>query len=187
VGALKTLLSRLRWEGRRFVSRFGASAALAACLGLMLIVASVAVFVAERNIEQLQSELSASSAQRRAAQIRPDDGGNGDLLRRLPPHGELPDQLKRIYMAAEREQVRLKIAEYRTKTEPDGSLVSVNISAIAADEYLRIQRALIEILNTVPNVGLESATFRRPDRRSTRVDARLSLVLYLRASEAARR
>jgi hypothetical protein len=185
MGALEIARARVRWEALRRLKRIDAGIALAGGLGLVTLIAAVGTYAAGSEIERLRSQLDASVSPNPTTQVLRDDGGR-DLLRRLPPSIEFPSQLKRIYAAAEQENVRLTIAEYRTKSELGSSLTSVTISAVATDDYVRIQRALIEILNTAPNIGLESATFRRPDRRSTRVDARLTFVVYLRGSEGSR-
>lgn len=177
---LDLMRRRLLWEVRRLMQDTRATLALAmvASLASVALIAVVATAITWVQLQPLRSALEqAQTAAQSLTPARP-----LRTVQQLPAHTELPAQLKRIYQAAEAAQVRLNVAEYRTRTEPDGALMSVSVAASASDDFARIQRALIEILHTLPNAGLESVSLRRADRNGTRVDARIHLVLYLHAT-----
>lgn len=175
VWAVRPLLSRRQWP------MLAAIAMLA-----IAVIAGLAAWARHSELDRLRRQLI-EAQQRRNEQL-----ASGPLqparvaLSRLPPHESVHEQLREIYQAADRTQVRIAMAEYRTLVDAQANLVVVNVAMTITDEYLPIQRALIEVLRSLPNAGLESAAFRRPDRRSSRVEARLNLVLHFRAGSAIR-
>jgi hypothetical protein len=175
---ISDLNARLVWESRRLLRRLGPWTLLAIVL---LIVGTAALSAAHLRSRQNAAaavriaELRAVPAAWRSSSPASEPA---KLRAPFPPLDERHAQLRDVLAAAERAGVQVRVGEYRLKAGPSGAYTSLRVALTLADDYAKIQSMLIDALNRVRTMTLESATFGRPDRKARVVEARLNLIFY---------
>lgn len=161
-----------------------AGAALAAFAALFLV---LAVMPASARLEQVRQEAgTARDALRKMA--REGIAGGSDQESRLavfyrsfPAMAAAPDWLEKIYAAAARQSIGLEQGEYKLLESSDERLAVLQVNLPVRGSDLQIRNFVAEVLNEVPVAALEDVSFQRQAIGDPAVEAKVRLMLYLRA------
>lgn len=93
----------------------------------------------------------------------------------------ITEWLARLYAAAERAGVELKLADYRRIEPPDVPLLLQEVSLPVTGDYARIRAFTERVLGAVPVASLDHVSFRRPRVNVSQIEAELKFTLYLPA------
>ena len=91
--------------------------------------------------------------------------------------------LGRLYAAADRAGVELKIADYRRIEPPDVPLLLQEVSLPVIGDYTRIRAFAERVLGAVPVASLDHVSLRRPRVNTNQIEAELKFTLYLPAAK----
>lgn len=97
----------------------------------------------------------------------------------FPALDAAPDLLGKIYQAAGRHGLDLPHGEYRVKRERTGGLLRYQVILPVHGTYTQVRDFLAEVLKQIPFAALDHVSFERETIGQTRVEARISLTLYL--------
>lgn len=140
------------------------------------------------RLEQARQEaVAASEALKKMAQQGIAGGGNQEsglaaFYRFFPPMADAPDWLGKIYSAAARQSISLEQGEYRLIGNKDERLAVYQINLPLRGSDRQIRNFVAEVLNQVPVAALEDISFQRQAIGSPEVQAKVRLLLYLRAN-----
>ena len=184
------LAPRLIWQGRRQLRRIGAGAlAGAACLCLA---AAAAWHGRQLDHEQqvLARQLKATAraaAEQAAAPPAPTEaGGVAAFHAYLPPHDTIPDLLKDLVQVAQQEGITLAKAEYKPQLDDQAGFLRYQITLPVKADYAHLQSFIINALQTLPTLTLDSVSFKREQIEAGDIEARIQFVLLVRQQEARR-
>ena len=97
----------------------------------------------------------------------------------FPRTSGVPDQLEKVYAAAERQALRLDQGDYRAVREGVGKLVRYQITLPVKGTYPQIRQFVTGVLTDVPSIALENIQFERQKVGETNIEAKIRLVMYL--------
>lgn len=181
--------ARLAWEGRRLWQRFGWPVAVGlACCTFALF----ATWQTQQSAQRRQALAVKLEAAQSAMAAKPsNDVRQGDIVRQidafyayLPPHDAIPDQLKQLINLAEKNGVMLVQAEYKPQAEVDAGFLRYQIVLPVKAAYPSIQTFMLNALQALPTLTLESVAFKRDRIESTEVEARIHFVLLVKKPAA---
>lgn len=141
------------------------------------------------RLEQVQQETGAASEALRKMVQQGIAGGNDQesrlaaFYRFFPARAAAPDWLARIYAAAARQSISLEQGEYKLLGSKGERLVVYQINLPIRGSDRQIRNFVAKVLNQVPVAALEDISFQRQAIGSPEVQAKVRLLLYLRASE----
>ena len=102
----------------------------------------------------------------------------------LPPHDAIPDQLKQLINLAEKNGVMLVQAEYKPQAEVDAGFLRYQIVLPVKAAYPSIQTFMLNALQALPTLTLESVAFKRDRIESAEVEARIHFMLLVKKPAA---
>lgn len=161
-------------------------------VGIGLVVSSVVFYAwviipSSARLEQVRQETGAASeALKRMAQ-QGIAGGNDQESRLavfynfFPARATAPDWLAKIYAAAAEQSIRLEQGEYKLLGSGGDRLIGYQINLPINGSDRQIRNFVAEALNRVPVAALEDISFQRQTIGGSAVEAKVRLVLYLRA------
>ena len=120
--------------------------------------------------------------------VTPDDRA-GDLVRfyaLLPPLGQLPEELERVYALAQAQALELRQAEYRLEQRATGP-VAYRITLPLRGSYAQVRAFLDAVLREMPLASVDALRFERERAADARLDARIHLTLHFRPGDTAER
>lgn len=89
--------------------------------------------------------------------------------------------LSRLYAAAERAGVELKLADYRRIEPADVPLLLQEVTLPVTGDYARIRAFAEGVLGTVPVASLDHVSLRRPRVNMNQIEAELKFTIFLPA------
>lgn len=182
------LASRLAWQTRRAARRTG----IAAMAGMVCLAAALLAHWHGARLEQRQQALALqlAAAARAAAQpampLATPSSGVDAFYAYLPPHDTIPDQLKELVRVAQGSGITLAKAEYKPEQDSKAGFLRYQIALPVRADYARLQRFIVDALQTLPTLTLESVTFKREQIDTGEVEARIQFVLLVRRQEGRR-
>lgn len=178
--------ARLLWQTRRQLRRIGA-AALVGGAGLAL-AAAAAWHSQHLNQQQQRLTRQVAAAARAAAQPTapaPTEASSIAAFRAyLPAHDTIPDQLKELVAVARQHGITLTKAEYKPQQDDKAGFLRYQITLPVKADYARLQGFIINALQTLPTLTLDSVGFKRDQIESGEIEARIQFVLLVRQQEA---
>lgn len=136
------------------------------------------ISASQRKLQSLQQQLATksslpvSSALDHEEQLRVFYNG-------FAPDDKLPDTLKRIYQAAEKQQLVLETGEYaRLQTGAD-RLARFRVSLPVKGSFKQVLGFMDTVLQDNPTVALENAAFKRDKVDDEAVEAKLVYLVYM--------
>lgn len=183
MAAVTSIAPRARWQARRGLRRFGAPAAIGAaalaCALAMLGHASVL----QQQLPAMQARLAgaarAAAVPVAAAPTAAD--GLAAFYRHLPAHAEIPVQLQTLVEIADKHQVPLAKADYKAQVEPQAGFMRYQINLPVHAEYAAVQAFMLEALQALPALTLDSVAFKRERAGASTVEARIQFILLVRS------
>ena len=97
----------------------------------------------------------------------------------FPESSQSPDLLAKIYAAAVKQKVRLGQGEYRLARDQGGYLLRYQIQLPVKAEYLQIRGFINQVLSELPNVSMDSISFRRRRTFDPVLDAQIELSIFM--------
>jgi len=177
------LAARVAWEARRLLRRLG----WGACAGaLSLALAGAGAWQAQR-LDLRQEQLTADIAQARARRLAPQPVPVPDSTRRLaafhdylPAHETIPELLKQLVGAADKNGIALAKADYKPQADDGAAFMRYEITLPVKADYARVQAFIVSALRELPTLTLDSVTFQREQIESGEVEAKLHFKLLVR-------
>lgn len=115
-----------------------------------------------------------------AADQRPAAERLAAFYARFPAMAELPVRLQELHRLAESHGVVLARADYRASRDAGTGLQRVTLDLPVSGAFDPVYQWLAEVLESMPEVALESLSIKREDTAAGEVDVELRLVLFLR-------
>lgn len=184
------LAPRLIWQGRRLLRRVGTGALTGgACLCL-----AIAAVSNSQQLDQEQQVLARqlkaaarSAAEQTAIPPAPTEaGGVAAFHAYLPPHDTIPDLLKELVEVAGQNGITLAKAEYKPQLDDKAAFLRYQITLPVKADYARLQGFIINALQTLPTLTLDSVSFKREQIEAGEIEARIQFVLLVRQQEVRR-
>ena len=181
---------RLQWEAQRLWRQLGWPCAIgAACLAL----AAVAVrqgdaLAARQRPLTLQLAAAARQAALPATAATPDADSDASSLAAfhayLPAHDSIPEQLKTLLEVAQKSGVTLAKADYKPQEDGTAPFLRYQITLPVRAEYAQLQAFLVDALQELPTLTLDSVLFKREQIEAGEIDARIQFILLVKKPEA---
>jgi Tfp pilus assembly protein PilO len=176
------------WQGRRLARRVGAGAiAGAACLVLAMLASWHGTQLEQRQLalsRQLNAAARAAALPR--VQAPTAAGGVAAFYAYLPAHEAIPDQLKELVRVAQQSGITLAKAEYKAQQDAKAGFLRYQITLPVKAEYANVQTFIINALQALPTLTLDSVAFKRDQIEAGDIDTRIQFVLLVRRQEAKR-
>lgn len=179
---------RLGWETRRLWRKTGAAAAI----GFTALVAAILAQWHTGTLHQQELALrrQLQTATRAAAQppapVPTAAGGLNAFYSFLPAHSAIPEQLQTLVDIAARHKVPLAKAEYKAQHEPRAGFLRYQINLPVKAEYASVQAFMLDALQAMPALTLDSVAFKRERIDSGDIEARVQFILLVRKAEDAK-
>lgn len=172
---LRTRLPLLRYRIERLgLAGLGGLAALIATFGIGLFV----LLPAHRSIVALSDQLARGEP---ASRVQP-AGGEPALLASLPTRAQIPAVLGQILVAAGAAGVSLDQGRYAYDPPHSGRLGRYSLEFPVKAPYPNVRDFIDRTLRSVPAAGLAKLRIKRKDVGSTRTQADIGFVVYLRGN-----
>lgn len=179
---------RLAWESRRLWRKTGRAAAIGiAALAAALLAQWHAAGMHQRELALRQQVAAAArAAGQPQAPVPTAADGLSAFYAYLPAHAAIPEQLQTLVDIAARHKVPLAKAEYKAQSEPRAGFMHYQINLPVKAEYASVQAFMLEALQAMPTLTLDSVAFKRERTDSGDTEARIQFVLLVRKAEDAR-
>jgi hypothetical protein len=179
---------RLAWEGKRLWRKAGR----AACAGVAALAAALlaqwhTTGMHERELA-LRQQLAAATriATQPQSPIPTAADGLSAFYAYLPAHDAIPEQLQTLVDIAGKHKVPLAKAEYKAQSEPRAGFMRYQVTLPVKAEYASVQAFMLEALQAMPTLTLDSVAFKRERADSGETEARIQFALLVRKAEGAR-
>ncbi|MFO1318356.1 MAG: hypothetical protein U1F52_01960 [Burkholderiales bacterium] len=183
----RALSLRLRWLGRREMSRLGWSGlAGIALLVFALGIALSALWPARHEVASLRAEFAELRTKLRAT------GGPGGahasptkqaqletFYAFFPPAETLPDWVGQVHNAAARSGLALEKGEYQLQRPPGSRLARYQIQLPVKGTYPQLRGFIATVLQKVPAAAIEDVAVKRETIGAPVLEARVRISLYL--------
>ncbi len=184
--------ARARWEARRLGRRLGWAAG-AGLLGLALaLLASWQGAALERRqhtlTEQLKTAALKAAATPASAEVEPDQDARqlAAFYAYLPAHDAIPDQLKELVRVAQQTGVTLVKAEYKAQPELNAAFLRYQITLPVKADYAAVQSFIVNALQGLPTLTLDSVIFKREQIEAGEIEARIQFILLVKKAGPSR-
>jgi len=180
---------RIVWESRRIGRRLGWSLIVAiACLCLATLAAWRTYHLSQQQ-DLLKKQLQVM--QSRAADRPTNETAVQDVAGQLtafyaylPEHDEIPDLLKHLMNIAGKNGVVLSQGEYKPQPEPNADFMRYQIALPVKASYPSLQNFMVNALQDLPTLTLESVLFKRETIESGEVEAKINFILLVKKKSA---
>ncbi|MCC7695351.1 type 4a pilus biogenesis protein PilO [Janthinobacterium sp. EB271-G4-7A] len=181
---------RLAWEAQRLGRTLGWPSALgAACLALAAFAMQQGDALAARQ-QQLAAQLAAAAKQSAQPPVAVALDADADSLAAfhayLPAHDSIPDQLKALLEVAQKSGVTLAKADYKPQEDGNTAFLRYQITLPVKAEYAQLQTFIVDALQALPTLTLDSVLFKREQIEAGEIDARIQFILLVKKAEVRR-
>ena len=181
---------RLQWEAQRLWRTLGWPCAIgAACLALAAFALRQGDALAARQ-QQLAAQLAAAARQSALPPTAITLDADADSLAAfhayLPAHDSIPDQLKALLEVAQKSGVTLAKADYKPQEDGNTAFLRYQITLPVHAEYAQLQTFIVDALQVLPTLTLDSVLFKREQIEAGEIDARIQFILLVKKAEVRR-
>ena len=181
---------RLQWEAQRLWRSLGWPCAIgAACLALAAFAMQQGDALAARQ-QQLAAQLAAAARQSALPPAPITLDADADSLATfhayLPAHDSIPEQLKALLEVAQKSGVTLAKADYKPQEDGNTAFLRYQITLPVHAEYAQLQTFIIDALQALPTLTLDSVLFKREQIEAGEIDARIQFILLVKKAEVRR-
>ncbi|MDZ5632127.1 type 4a pilus biogenesis protein PilO [Janthinobacterium sp. GMG1] len=181
---------RLAWEASRLWRTLGWPCALGAA-GLALTAFAVQQGDAlARHQQQLRAQLAIMAKQAALPPAPITLDADADSLAAfhayLPAHDSIPDQLKALLEVAQKSGVTLAKADYKPQEDGNTAFLRYQITLPVKAEYAQLQTFIVDALQALPTLTLDSVLFKREQIEAGEIDARIQFILLVKKAEVRR-
>ncbi|WP_219115454.1 type 4a pilus biogenesis protein PilO [Janthinobacterium sp. UMAB-56] len=181
---------RLQWEAQRLWRSLGWPCAIgAAYLALAAFAMQQGDALAERQ-QQLTAHLAAAARQAALPPAAVTLDADADSLAAfhayLPAHDSIPEQLKALLEVAQKSGVTLAKADYKPQEDGNTAFLRYQITLPVRAEYAQLQAFIVDALQALPTLTLDSVLFKREQIEAGEIDARIQFILLVKKAEVRR-
>lgn len=181
---------RLLWEAQRLWRTSGWPCAIgAACLALAAFAVQQGDALAAYQ-QQLTAQLAAAARQSAlpptAITLDADVDSLAAFHAYLPAHDSIPDQLKALLEVAQKSGVTLTKADYKPQEDGNTAFLRYQITLPVKAEYAQLQAFIVDALQELPTLTLDSVLFKREQIEAGEIDARIQFILLVKKAEVRR-
>lgn len=178
---------RLRWEAQRLWRQLGWPCAIgAASLALAVVAVQQGEALALRQ-QQLTAQLAAAARQSAMPSTASTLDADADSLAAfhayLPRHDSIPEQLKTLLEVAQKSGVTLAKADYKPQEDGNAAFLRYQITLPVKAEYAQLQAFIVDALQELPTLTLDSVLFKREQIEAGEIDARIQFILLVKKPE----
>ncbi|PLY48484.1 hypothetical protein CSZ94_00620 [Janthinobacterium sp. ROICE36] len=182
--------TRLQWEAQRLWRSLGWPCAVgAACLVLAIFCVWQGDALAERQ-QQLRTQLAMMAKQAALPPAAVTLDADADSLAAfhayLPAHDSIPEQLKALLEVAQKSGVTLSKADYKPQEDGSTAFLRYQITLPVKAEYAQLQTFIVDALQALPTLTLDSVLFKREQIEAGEIDARIQFILLVKKAEVRR-
>ncbi|WP_226935434.1 type 4a pilus biogenesis protein PilO [Janthinobacterium sp. GW458P] len=179
---------RLAWEARRLWRTLGWPSAIgAACLALAAVAVQQGDALAGRQ-QPLRAQLAVMAKQAALPPAPVTLDADADSLAAfhayLPAHDSIPEQLKTLLEVAQQSGVTLAKADYKPQEDGNTAFLRYQIILPVKAEYVQLQAFIVDALQELPTLTLDSVLFKREQIEAGEIDARIQFILLVKKAEA---
>jgi hypothetical protein len=173
---------RARWQLRRTLRRLGAPAATGAAALACALAMLWHAQALRQQLPAMQARLAAVSRATAIPVAAPPTAADGlaAFYRHLPAHAAIPAQLQTLVDIADKHHVPLAKAEYKPQAEPRAGFMRYQVNLPVKADYAAVQAFMLEALQALPALTLDSVAFKRERGDSAEVEARIQFILLVR-------
>lgn len=181
---------RLAWEAQRLWRMLGWPSAIgAACLALAAFAVQQGDALGTRQ-QQLAAQLATAARQAALPPAPVTLDADADSLAAfhayLPAHDSIPDQLKALLEVAQKSGVTLAKADYKPQEDGNPAFLRYQITLPVKAEYAQLQTFIVDALQALPTLTLDSVLFKREQIEAGEIDARIQFILLVKKAEVRR-
>lgn len=181
---------RLAWEAARLWRMLGWPSAIgAACLALAAFAVQQGDALGTRQ-QQLAAQLATAARQAALPPAPVTLDADADSLAAfhayLPAHDSIPDQLKALLEVAQKSGVTLAKADYKPQEDGNTAFLRYQITLPVKAEYAQLQTFIVDALQALPTLTLDSVLFKREQIEAGEIDARIQFILLVKKAEVRR-
>ena len=178
---------RLQWEAQRLWRTLGWPCAIgAACLALAAVAVQQGEALAARQ-QHLAAQLAAAAKLAAlppaAATLDADADSLAAFHAYLPAHDSIPEQLKTLLEVAQKNGVTLAKADYKPQEDGNAAFLRYQITLPVKAEYAQLQAFIVDALQELPTLTLDSVLFKREQIEAGEIDARIQFILLVKKPE----
>jgi Tfp pilus assembly protein PilO len=179
---------RLAWETARLWRALGWPSAIgAACLALAAVAMQQGEALAGRQ-QPLRAQLAVMAKQAALPPAPVTLDADADSLAAfhayLPAHDSIPEQLKALLEVAQKSGVTLAKADYKPQEDGNTAFLRYQITLPVKAEYAQLQTFIVDALQALPTLTLDSVLFKREQIEAGEIDARIQFILLVKKAEA---
>lgn len=184
------LSPRLAWETARLWRVLGWPCAIgAACLALAAAAMQQGEALAGRQ-QALRAQLAIMAKQAALPPAPVTLDADADSLAAfhayLPAHDSIPEQLKTLLEVAQKSGVTLAKADYKPQEDGNTAFLRYQITLPVRAEYAQLQTFIVDALQALPTLTLDSVLFKREQIEAGEIDARIQFILLVKKAEVRR-
>ncbi len=185
ISAMRSVIPRAQWEARRALRRLGAPAAIGLAAASCALAMLWHAHALERQLPVLQARLDAAARAAAIPVAAPPTAADGlaAFYAHLPAHAAIPAQLQTLVEIADKHRVPLAKAEYKPQGEPRAGFLRYQINLPVKAGYGAVQAFMLEALQAMPALTLDSVAFKRERSDTAEVEARIQFILLVRKAE----
>ncbi|OEZ85740.1 hypothetical protein JAB8_39230 [Janthinobacterium sp. HH106] len=181
---------RLAWEAQRLWRMLGWPSAIgAASLALAAVAVQQGEALAGRQ-QPLRAQLAVMAKQAALPPAPVTLDADADSLAAfhayLPAHDSIPEQLKALLEVAQKSGVTLAKADYKPQEDGNTAFLRYQITLPVKAEYAQLQTFIVDALQALPTLTLDSVLFKREQIEAGEIDARIQFILLVKKPEARR-
>lgn len=181
---------RMAWEAQRLWRMLGWPSAIgAACLALAAVAVQQGEALAGRQ-QSLRAQLTVMAKQAALPPAPVTLDADADSLAAfhayLPAHDSIPEQLKALLEVAQKSGVTLAKADYKPQEDGNTAFLRYQITLPVKAEYAQLQTFIVDALQALPTLTLDSVLFKREQIEAGEIDARIQFILLVKKPEARR-
>ncbi|TAN79878.1 MAG: hypothetical protein EPN14_05765 [Gallionella sp.] len=178
--------SFLVWQSRRLLRIVGWLGVAGMGLALAVALFHIGVFVPLRtSVADMRDEtmhLRERIATRRVVESNQDTAAQlAEFYQFFPEDKVMTLVLKRIYAAADQENLVLEHGEYQLVPAQEDRLLRYNLTLPIKGPYTRLRSFIARVLHDNPSLALEGVSFSRQTAMEIGVNAQVKMTLFLRA------
>jgi len=181
---------RLQWQAQRLWRIVGWPSVIGAtCLALAAFAVQQGDALAARQ-QQLARQLAIAARQSALPTAPITLDADADSLAAfhayLPAHDSIPEQLKALLEVAQKSGVTLAKADYKPQDDGNTAFFRYQITLPVKAEYAQLQTFIVDALQVLPTLTLDSVLFKREQIEAGEIDARIQFILLVKKAEVRR-
>ncbi|MGK5051206.1 type 4a pilus biogenesis protein PilO [Janthinobacterium sp. RB2P8] len=181
---------RLQWQAQRLWRIVGWPSVIGAtCLALAAFAVQQGDALDARQ-QQLAAQLATAARQSALLPAPITLDADADSLAAfhayLPAHDSIPDQLKALLEVAQKSGVTLAKADYKPQEDGNTAFLRYQITLPVKAEYAQLQTFIVDALQALPTLTLDSVLFKREQIEAGEIDARIQFILLVKKAEVRR-